>query len=70
MNFKTFRTNLTEKTESSEVKSYKVKKYKAVIKKDGNKFVAYLDGDKFDVFKSVKEAERALKDFVDLLDKQ
>lgn len=70
MNFKTFRTSLTEKTESSVVKSYKIKTYKAEIKKDGNKFIAHLDGDKLDVFKSVKDAEKALKDFVDLLGTQ
>lgn len=65
MNFKEFRVSLTEA-----VKSYKLGKYKAEIKKEGNKFVAYLDGDKLDGFKSEREAQSSLKDFVDLLDKK
>lgn len=67
MNFKEFREALSE---STQVKSYKVDKYKAVIKKEGNKFVAYLDGDKFDTFNSVREAQKSIKDFIELLDKQ
>ena len=67
MNFKEFRHALSEATQD---KTYKVGKYKAVIKKEGTKFVAYLDGDKFDTFKSVKEAQKALKDFVALLGTQ
>lgn len=68
MKFKEFRQSLFEA--ATEGKPYKIGKYKAEIKKQGNKFVAFLDGEQFDKFKSVKEAERALKDFVDLLDKQ
>jgi len=68
MNFKEFRQSLTEAV--AENKSYKIGKYKAEIKKQGNKFVAFLDGEKFDSFKSMRDAEKALKDFVDLLGKQ
>lgn len=64
INFRDFRqSNLSE----SVVKTYRIGKYKASVNKDGSKFVAYLDGDKFDTFNSVKEAEKAMKDFVDLL---
>lgn len=67
MNFKEFRQSLTEATQE---KALKIGKYKAVIKKEGSKFVAYLDGEKFDAFKNTREAEKALKDFIDLLGKQ
>ena len=67
MNFKEFRQSLTEATQN---KTFKIGKYKAVIKKEGSKHVAYLDGEKFDSFKNAKEAEKALKDFIDLLGKQ
>lgn len=64
INFRDFRqSSLSE----SVVKSYRIGKYKAAIHKDGSKFIAHLDGDKFDTFNSVKEAEKAMKDFVDLL---
>lgn len=66
MNFKEFRVSLSE----SVVKSYKLGKYKAEVKKEGSKFVAYLDGDKLDEFKSVRAAEGGLKDFIDLLDEK
>jgi len=66
MNFKEFRVSLSE----SVVKSYKLGKYKAEIKKEGDKYVAYLDSDKLDEFKSAKDAQTGLKDFVDLLDKK
>jgi hypothetical protein len=66
MNFKEFRVSLSE----SVVKSYKLGKYKAEIKKEGDKYVAYLDSDKLDEFKSTKDAQTGLKDFVDLLDKK
>jgi len=53
-----------------EVKSFKVGKgYKAVIKKEGGKFVGYIDGEKLDVFKSAAEAEKAIKDFTELMGK-
>lgn len=54
-----------------DVKTFKVgkKKYEAKIEKSGNKFVAYIDGDKLDVFKSEKEAEKAIKDFTELMGK-
>jgi hypothetical protein len=67
INFKSFRLNvLTE----SVVKKYRLGQYKVSVNKDGTKFVAYIDGDKFDSFKSVSDAESAIKDFVDLLDKE
>lgn len=55
-----------------EVKSMKVgkgKKFPAVITKKGSAFIAYIDGDKLDQFKSQKEAEKAIMDFTKLMDK-
>lgn len=54
------------------VKSFKVgkqKKYDAVITKKGNDFIAFIDGDELDRFKSQKEAESGIKDFTDLMGK-
>lgn len=62
LKFREFR-EAAEKT----VKSFKVKKYEAVVKQTGSKFTAYLDGDKLDTFTTVKAAEQAIKDFVDLM---
>lgn len=58
---------ITEKEE----KTFKVGKkgYEAKIVKNGNKYVAYIDGDKLDIFKSEKEAEKAIKDFTELMGK-
>lgn len=55
-----------------EVKSMKVgkgKKFPAMITKKGSAFVAYIDGDKLDQFRSQKEAEKAIMDFTKLMDK-
>lgn len=73
--FKQFRTNLTEgkyKPSAGEklVKKFKVgkkKKYEAVITKKGNFFSVFVDGDKLDEFKTAKEAEKAAKEFTDLM---
>lgn len=64
MKFLKFR-EATEKV----VKSFKVKKYEAVVKHSGSKYIAYLDGDRLDVFTTAKEAEQAIKDFVELMGK-
>ena len=73
--FKTRRTNLAEaayKPKAGEklVKKFKVgkkKKYEAVITKKGNFFCVYVDGDKLDEFKTAKDAEKAAKEFTDLM---
>jgi nitrite reductase/ring-hydroxylating ferredoxin subunit len=65
INFKDFRNSLSESTES---KPFKVGSYNAIVKKEKNKFVAYLDGDKFDSFNTMAGAKKALNDFVKLLD--
>lgn len=62
MKFQEFR-EATEKV----VKSFKVKKYEAVVKQSGLKYIAYLDGDKLESFTTVKAAEQAIKDFVELM---
>lgn len=42
---------------------------KAVIKQEGSRFVAYVDGKKLDVFKSAEEAKKALNDLIKLMGK-
>jgi len=73
--FKQFRIDLNEgaykaKPGEKVVKSFKVgkkKKYEAVITKKGNFHCVYVDGDKLDEFKSIKDAEKAAKEFTDLM---
>lgn len=75
--FKEFRTtklNEAFKAPSGEkvVKTLKVgkkKNYDAAVTKKGSMFVAYIDGDKLDAFKSEKEAEAAINDFTKLMGK-
>lgn len=67
MKFKDLRESLTEATQG---KKYKVGKYKAEIKKEGSKFAAYLDGEKLDKFNSMNDAQKGIKDFIDLLDEK
>jgi hypothetical protein len=54
-----------------QVKKFKVgkEKFDAVITQKGNMFVAYLDGDKLDTFKTAKDAEKAVNDFTKLMGK-
>jgi hypothetical protein len=54
-----------------QVKKLKVGKgkYDAVVAKKGSSFVAYIDGDKLDTFKSAKDAEKAINDFTKLMEK-
>ena len=42
----------------------KIKGVKAVIHKEKTGFVAYIDGDRLDVYKSQKEAEKAITEFM------
>jgi len=68
--FKELRLNLTlSEASEKEVKSFKVgKKSKAVVKKAGSKFSVYIDGELLDKnYKSAKEAEKAAKEFADLM---
>jgi len=68
--FKQLRQNLAlNEAAEKEVKSFKVgKKSKAVIKQAGSKFSVYIDGDLLDKgYKSAKEAEKAAKEFADLM---
>lgn len=53
------------------VKKFKVGKgkYEAYITSKDSSFVGYIDGDKLDVFKSAKEAEKAINDFTKLMEK-
>jgi len=75
IDFKQFRSNISEAAEQineKTVEKMKVgsgrKKFPAEIKKEGSKYVAYVDGDKLDDFKSEKEAKKGIEDFVELMD--
>tara|TARA_Y100001938_G_scaffold129334_1_gene184123 strand:- start:408 stop:617 length:210 start_codon:yes stop_codon:yes gene_type:complete len=52
------------KPEGRAVFNKKIKGVKAVIHKERNGFVAYIDGDRLDVYKSQKEAEKAITEFM------
>jgi len=72
--FKTLVQNLNEafKAPAGEkvVKTLKLgskNKVEAVITKKGSKFIAYVDGDKLDEFKSAKEAEKSMREIADLM---
>jgi len=54
------------------VKTFKVgkkQKFDAAVTQKGRQFIAYVDGDQLDIFKSAKEAEKAAKEFTDLMGK-
>ena len=75
INFKQFRSDINEAAEQINEKSVEKmkvgsgrKKFPAEIKKEGSKYVAYVDGDKLDDFKSEKEAKKGIEDFVELMD--
>jgi hypothetical protein len=58
-------TELRKKMPPGEhVKDFKVDRVPVMIHKDKGKFVAYVDGDKLDVYNSQKEAEKAATQFV------
>ena len=42
----------------------KIKGVKVMIHKERNGFVAYIDGDRLDVYKSQREAEKATSEFM------
>lgn len=76
LTFKSFQqTKLSEafRAPSGEkvVKTFKVGKkgYEAVVTQKGKMFIAYVDGDQLDVFKSAKDAEKAAKEFTELMGK-
>ena len=57
-------------TEEKLVKKFKVlKNSEAKITKDGNMFVAYIDNEVLDEFKSQKDAEKGIADFIKLIGK-
>lgn len=72
--FKQFRTTIDEtvsRVNENVVKKMKVgkdNKFSAEIKKQGSNYIATVDGEKLDDFKSEKAAEKGIKDFVKLMD--
>ena len=41
-----------------------IDRIKVMIHKEGNKFVAYVDGDKLDSYQSQKDAEKSITQFL------
>jgi len=75
LSFKEFKSQVEESARSLEEKtvdSFKVgggrEKFPARIERKGSKFVAYVDDEKLDEFKSEKDARAGIKDFVELMD--
>ena len=52
------------KPEGKMVFNKKIKGVKVMIHKEKNGFVTYIDGDRLDVYKSQKEAEKAANEFM------
>jgi hypothetical protein len=52
------------KPEGKMVFNKKVKGVKAMIHKERNGFVAYIDGDRLDVYRTQREAEKAISEFM------
>ena len=65
--FKEMRTHLSEGSYKVKADEKQVKKFEAVITKKGKFFTVHVDGDKLDEFKTAKEAEKAAKEFTDLM---
>jgi hypothetical protein len=58
-------TELRKKMPPGEhISDFKVDRIQVMIHKDKGKFVAYVDGDKLDSYKSQREAEKAATTFV------
>ena len=58
-------TELRKKMPPGEhISDFKVNRISVMIHKDKGKFVAYVDGDRLDAYKSQKEAEKAATQFV------
>lgn len=57
--------------EASVLKSFKIGKGRSAqdveIKKEGSKVVAYVDGDKLDTFRNLKDAEKAIDELAKLM---
>lgn len=47
----------------------KLGKIQIMVYKDRNQYVAYVDGDRLDAYKSEKEAEKAATEFIKVLNK-
>ena len=52
------------KPEAKEVYNKKIGRVTIKINKERNGFVAYVDGDRLDVYRSQSEAEKASKEFL------
>ena len=52
------------KPEGKKVFDKKMKGIRVMVHKERNGFVAYIDGDRLDVYKSQREAEKAASEFM------
>ena len=59
-----FRELAGRKPEGKMVFNKRVKGVKAMIHKERNGFVAYIDGDRLDVYRTQREAEKAISEFM------
>lgn len=66
---KTFATFMTE-AKLNVVEKYKVGKTDVEIHSNKGKFIAHLDGEKLDTFKTLEDAESGVKEFFKLLGKK
>jgi len=57
------------KPEGKVVVNKKIGKIQIMVYKERNGFVAYVDGDRLDIYKSAKEAEKAATEFIKVLKK-
>jgi len=72
-NFKDFRTQVSESVSQINervVDSFTIgkDKLKAEIRKKGSNYVAKVDGEELDEFRSEREARKGIEDFVKLMD--
>ena len=64
LSFKQLRELTGRKPEGKKVFDKKMKGIRVMIHKERNGFVAYIDGDRLDVYKSQREAEKAASEFM------
>ena len=62
--FLQLRESAGRKPEGKMVFNKRVKGVKAMIHKERNGFVAYIDGDRLDVYRTQREAEKAISEFM------
>lgn len=62
--FKNIREQVRQRPTGSIVFKKRIDRVSVTIRKDANVFVAYIDGDRLDAYKTQQEAEKMAKEFV------